>query len=185
MNENKFNIIPDEIKNKLNKNKRVNSINYKSQIVEESVNINNKFIMTAENILNSLKIKTVDDLDKFVYDIKNENNITWFNPIDNRFYELNINIKTHDNDKVDFNTINRVIQAWIIHNFQILKTHNGSLLEVMVSLCPFNEDMILTDKLYKEGKDYLEYWFNKHDKDEFDLDLLNSFYIYIYKKIKN
>jgi hypothetical protein len=184
MDTNKFNIIPDEIENKLNKNKRVNSINYKSQ-VKEDINIDNKFLMTAEDILNSFKLKTIDELYNFVDNIIKNNNISWFNPVDNRFYELNINLKTHDSDKVDFNTINRVIQAWVIYNFKILKTHNKSLLEVMVSLCPFDEDMIDMDKLYKEGKDYLEYWFNKHDKDEFDLDLLNSFYIYIYKKIKN
>jgi hypothetical protein len=188
MNKEEFTIIPNEIKTKLNNLKRINaaliiSDNIKKQdTLNREVNFNNRFIITAETILDMVNIKTIDDLNNYVKN--NTNYIEWFNPIDKMYQYYSISKEIDMKHELSFDTINRIVQAWVVHNFNILKTHNKSLINIMVLLCPFPPKFINNNILLKEATDYVEYWFDKHEQNEFELDLLNSFYIYIYKKNK-
>jgi hypothetical protein len=97
------------------------------------------------------------------------------------------------NDWIDDNigsnilTINRIINAWIKVNYNTLKHNNNVLETIYIKL--FHKYILVTDtniiNIQKETKDYIDYWINKHNKNEFDLNLFDDYKKYIIKKLKS
>jgi hypothetical protein len=81
------------------------------------------------------------------------------------------------------NTFKRVLNCWIINNIETLKIHNNFLENICKKILKikypndFNID--------KEIKYYIDYWIDKYDINNRDLDLLKDLSDYLYKKIKN
>jgi len=199
--KNIYKIIPDVIhSDNLARIKRSNFIEYhktdKTVVNETQINTS---VISAHNILEIYDINTLDELDKYIYETINNNIIYYYDNITNKNYRHNfgeINVSsdinsiyniTFFNDKIlHFNTLNRVFTAMIIDKYHILKTHHKGLIDIVLLIVPLMfEPLIKTIPFVDIVPDYLDYWFEKNDITNFNLNLLNDLKIYISKKYKN
>jgi hypothetical protein len=190
-------IIPD----KIHSVKLERLANYKSQIFNNNINnlIKNKFNkeipslsgisspkITEEILLEIYNIVTLDDLRIHINDIKKNNNIVYYkngktyilsNNTFNEFIELGDSIENF----IPFENINRIVQAWVWVNFNDLKTHSNSFCEFTIDIIKITlkKDIHNKPELNKHIKDFVKYWFTKHDKTEFSLDLLTDLNKYL------
>jgi len=96
---------------------------------------------------------------------------------------LNIFIE-ENNDKINFITMNRIINSWIRVNFETLKNYNSYLEKIFFKL--FENDKAFNDtnetSIKKEIKYFIDYWITKHSVDEFNFNLFDDLIKYLYKK---
>ena len=105
-----------------------------------------------------------------IYDIKTIDNL-------NNFISNNIDI-------LNILTINRIINCWIRINFDILIKHNNILEEIYIKLIENNYINIIKDfNLKNETIKFINEWLKKHNKNDFTLNLLNDYIIYIKNNI--
>jgi hypothetical protein len=105
------------------------------------------------------------------------------NSIDSLIHWIDINI-----DMYSINTINRILNCWIINNINLLKDHNNILEDIYNKLLlKFGNKLIISKinnniiDLNKETKYFIDYWINKINN-EFYLNLLEDYFNYIEKK---
>ena len=119
-----------------------------------------------------------------IYEIENQDSLyTWI-------------IKKIKNDqKPNYFTINRVLNAWIKNNLDTLKSYNNILEKIYLELLLIYLDNDIINKINdndsyeskninKDIKNYIDYWFDKKNPDEFDFDLLNDMIDHITIKYK-
>lgn len=107
------------------------------------------------HILEFYKINTIDDLTQW---------------IDN-----NINNKP-------FDTINRVLNLWICENIRDLKNFNNILFSIIKKLLNFYFTDIKEELIDNELKDFIDYWINKFNIDDFEFNLISDFKKFLNKK---
>ena len=106
--------------------------------------------------------------------------------IDNLLSYINNNI----NDGNIIN-INRIVNSWIRINYDTIKIYNNFLEKIYKKLVDRylsydNKNKIKNDNINidKEIKDYIDYWTNKNNSLDFELNLLEDFISYFIKKYK-
>jgi len=120
--------------------------------------------LSSESLLKIYNINSIDGLSSWVID--------------------NLN-------KLNYFTINRVINCWIKTNFDTLKTYNNFLEKIYLLIF----DKFKNEKIYKktekgdidinkEIKNFIDYWIAKKKPTEFNFDLYGDFIIYLQKKFK-
>ena len=98
-------------------------------------------------------------------------------------------IKENMNDD-NYLSINRLLNSWIRVNFETLKNYNNFLEKICIKIVTkyYNhniENIIKKNKdfdINKEIKKFIDYWINKHDSNEFKLELIDDFIDYLLKK---
>lgn len=132
-----------------------NNNNYKKFMLVPPIGI------TSEDLLNLYDIVSIDSL--------------------NNWIELSI-------ETLKITTVNRVLNCWIRVNFDTLKNYNNILENIYNNLLPRTINKKIIDKinskkgLEKETKDFIDYWVNKVDPNNFNIDLLEDYIYYIKKK---
>jgi hypothetical protein len=153
----KFNIDKKNKLNIVNEYKCVsNANNYKKYLYVPPIGF------SSSDILNIYSISSIDELNKWFNDSISEKNIA---------------------------TINRILNAWIKVNFSILKSHNNFLEKIYIKMINefFNYSYFKKVNeldFNKEIKNYIDYWTNKHDNNEFNLNLLDDLKNHLKKKYK-
>jgi hypothetical protein len=153
----KFNMDKKNKLNIVNEYKCVSNVNnYKKYLYVPPIGF------SSSDILNIYSINSIDELDKWFNDSISEKNIA---------------------------TINRILNAWIKVNFSILKSHNNFLEKIYIKIINefFNYSYfkkINELDFNKEIKNYIDYWTNKHNENEFDLNLLDDLKNHLKKKYK-
>lgn len=93
-----------------------------------------------------------------------------------------------DNEEKNFFYINRLLNCFIRVNFDDLKNYNNSLENISLKiLTMFFKKIINTipnDKIKKTIKDYVDYWINKNNSSNFNIDFVNNMVEYLDKKYK-
>ena len=133
-----------------------NYINYQEISEKEEIsNINISTMNLNNNLLLSFyKISDIDSLKEF---------------IDN-----NLNFK-------DFEEMNRLLNFWILENLKSLKKFNYTLFSIIKKiLLKFTK--IPEKHLNKELENYIDYWVNKKNSDDFYFNLIDDFKKYLNKK---
>ena len=153
----KFNIDKKNKLNIVNEYKCVSNVNnYKKYLYVPPIGF------SSSDILNIYSISSIDELNKWFNDNISEKNIA---------------------------TINRILNAWIKVNFSILKSHNNFLEKIYIKMINefFNYSYfkkVNEPDFNKEIKNYIDYWTNKHDNNEFNLNLLDDLKNHLKKKYK-
>lgn len=135
--------------------------------------------ITEEILLEIYKINSIDDLRVCIIDIIKNNKIIYYDNIKKGEYVTN---PESNNNFIPFSNIHRILNAWIYVNFTDLKTHNNNLIELLYNTIIkmiIDKSLYNNQDLYKHIKDFVKYWFTKHDKTEFSLDLLTDIKKYI------
>ena len=115
---------------------------------------------SSSDILQIYNIESIDSLDKWIQEnIENKNYIT----------------------------INRVLNCWIKNNFDTLKNYNNFLEKIYNKLLyqyflKSKTQKINETETNKEIKNFIDYWINKYNGSEFNLDLLEELLNYYKKK---
>ena len=85
--------------------------------------------------------------------------------------------------KINYYTLNRIINSWIRVNFVTLQNYNNYLEKILFKLIEFDKKYTYNEtNIKKEIKSFIDYWINKHSVDEFYLNLLKDLVQYLYKK---
>jgi hypothetical protein len=85
--------------------------------------------------------------------------------------------------KINYYTLNRIINSWIRVNFETLQNYNNYLEKILFKLIEFDKKYTYNEtNIKKEIKSFIDYWINKHSVDEFYLNLLKDLVQYLYKK---
>lgn len=113
---------------------------------------------------------------------------------------LNNWIKT--NGKINYFTMNRILNAWLKNNFDTLKSYNNVLVKMYLELLLIyldydiikkikDDDTYESKNINKDIDNYIDYWFEKKNPNDFEFDLLNDMIEHItlkynkkYKKYK-
>ena len=132
--------------------------NIEYQEITEKEEISNIIISTInlDNsfLLSCYKISDIDSLKEFI--------------------ESNLNFK-------DFEEINRILNFWILENLKSLKKFNYTLFSIIKKiLLKFTN--IPEKHLNKELENYIDYWVNKKNSDDFYFNLIDDFKKYLNKK---
>ena len=196
-------IIKNENFNFTSKNNEISQVPINSQVLHpiSTVWVQNKstnpFCLTKFNldnknnlnILNEYKCKTnVDNYKKNMYlppigfsssDILQIYNIESIDSLD-KWIQENIENK-------NYITINRVLNCWIKNNFDTLKNYNNFLEKIYNKLLyqyflKSKTQKINETETNKEIKNFIDYWINKYNGSEFNLDLLEELLNYYKKK---
>jgi len=87
-------------------------------------------------------------------------------------------------DAKPFTTINRVINTWIKVNWTKIKKYNNGLEKIFIVLMRYaiDSDVLKNIKLDKEVKEFIDFWVEKHDDDEFIFNLGEDMIKYLLKK---
>jgi hypothetical protein len=96
------------------------------------------------------------------------------------------NSNSNNEDEIPFDTLNGIFNSWIYENFSVLKNHNTILNEpsyILLSLT-IPDNFMNEESLKKNIKDYIKYWFDEKNSDEFNFDLINDMNNYFNKKFK-
>jgi hypothetical protein len=146
-----------------------------------------------------------DETESFLSPIKlNSNDIL-------KLYNINSVEKLYEWFKENINkysnhfTINRVLNCWIKNNYDILKNHHdilnkiyGELIlrfppqglaksEIFQDIYYENEKDIYMDTYlnkYLDNYNFINKWFNKHNGNEFDLNLYDDYINFLMKNVK-
>ena len=82
-------------------------------------------------------------------------------------------------------TINRVFNCWIRVNYDTLKNYNNFLEKILsLIVSNFYQHLEKNNNLNKDIKYFIDYWVNKNSGDEYYLNLLDDFLVYMKKKYK-
>lgn len=123
-----------------------------------------------EDLIKSMLYPSINITSKDIIEIYNVNNIdslkTWI--------DKNIN--------KDFETINRVLNSWIIHNLSNLKYFNNALIDLIEQILKVHFKDIKKNIIDKELSKFVDYWVKKVDIENFDLNLIIDFKNYLNKK---
>ena len=118
--------------------------------------------ITASDILQVYNIESLDDLSRWI-----NKNISEYN----------------------FFTLNRILNSWIRVYFDIIKKHNNHLEKICLTLMDkdffIDKINIMKKKIINmptEIKDFIDYWVNKNNQNEFKLNLLDDFLHFLNKK---
>lgn len=92
----------------------------------------------------------------------------------------------------NFFTLNRILNSWIRVYFDIIKKHNNHLEKICLSVMTKdffvekinNMKKKITD-MPNEIKNFIDYWVNKNNQNEFKLNLLEDFLYFLNKKYNN
>lgn len=100
-------------------------------------------------------------------------NISNIDSLDN-WIQNNLEVKPKD-------TTYRVLNCWINENINDLKLFNNALFDIIkVILLKFTK--IKEQTINKELLNYIDYWINKYDENNFNLNLITDFKNYLSKK---
>jgi hypothetical protein len=120
--------------------------------------------ITSNDILQIYKIESIDSLLLYVDD------------------------NIHDSNIIN---INRIVNSWIRVNYDTIKIYNNFLEKIYKNLVDKylnfdNKNKIKNNNINidKEIKDYIDYWINKNNSLNFELNLLEDFISYFIKKYK-
>ena len=112
-------------------------------------------IYNSEDLLKIYNINSIDSLKTFISENINELKIS---------------------------TINRILNCWIKNNFDTLIKHNNILVDIYIELIENHYLNLVNDfSLKNETGKYINEWFKKHDRNEFNLNLLKNYIDYIKK----
>jgi hypothetical protein len=118
--------------------------------------------ITSNDILHIYKIESIDSLLSYIKDNIEDGNII---------------------------NINRIVNSWIRVNYDTIKIYNNFLEKIYKKLVDKylnyeNKNKIKNDNINvdKEIKDYIDYWTNKNNSLNFELNLLTDFISYFVKK---
>ena len=80
-----------------------------------------------------------------------------------------------------YQTVERVINSWILTNLDELKYFNNSLFDIL-KLFLLETSKIKENVIDKELAKFIDYWVNKINKDNFNLNLITDFKNFLSKK---
>ena len=138
--------------------------------------------ISSYNVLELYGIDSIDSLLKYIKDTINNNAIIYYDSFRMKEYNSNSN----NEDEIPFDTLTGIFNSWIYENFSILKNHNTILNEpsyILLSLT-IPDNFMNEESLKKNIKDYIKYWFDEKNSDEFNFDLINDMNNYFNKKFK-
>ena len=217
MSKDIYKIIPDNIHpHNIERFKRTNFYEYKKDKKTSPQDIP-IYPFTPQRILDIYNIVTVSDFTNYLNDILDNKIIQYIDLTDNKpyiYYPPNspsnfpdnldismtdiivyplpfynpLNISQYIYDLyIQFNTINRLFNSYIIVNYNTFKTHLSQIISYANKLLPLTYNMDKKDKtkIEKYIKDYTIYWFEKNDGLNFNLDLLNNMNLYIKEKLNS
>jgi hypothetical protein len=167
-----------------------------------------KFKYSPNNAIttyNSYKcINNLDNYNKYMYTPPigiSSSDLLKIYSINNNIDDLDnwINNTLNESIRPNYFTINRIMNAWIKNNFDTLKSYNNILEKIYYNLLQLYLDSDIINKIDKDDiytfknikkdiKNYIDYWFNKKNPNEFDFDLLTDIIEHIklkYNKTKN
>jgi hypothetical protein len=180
----KFNIIPYTINLIKPENKYVKKIYNNVDINVPKV----KFLFMYPNItikykqiLEIYNIKSINNLIDFINNSLQNNIIMYYDEITMKYLKYT---KTESTNILPFDNINRVFIAWLHENIDVLKTHNHSLINICYTLIGLTlpPNFMEDDELKKHIKNYIEYWFNIKNIDDYSLNLIKDMNIYFNEK---
>jgi len=151
----------------------------KLHILNNKLNTHGNYICNGEN-----KYKDYIQLPPFELSVADLLQIYNINNIDSLTFWIETNIEEYN-----LLTLKRVLNCWIINNIDTLKIHNNFLENICKLLLDkgryIDKKYILYNNFDKEIKYFIDYWIDKYDIKNKDLDLINDMIIYIYKKFDN
>lgn len=138
-------------------------------------------ILSTNFVLELYNINSIDSLIEYIKEIKNNHSIVFYDSLRIKKYK-----SSSEEDEFPFETLNKVLTSWIIENFTILKNHKTVLNDVCYMLIQLTlPDNFISDELLRKNiKDYIIYWFEEKDINDFDFNLINDMNSYFYKKFK-
>lgn len=126
--------------------------------------------ISKNDIIKHMLFPSINFNHKYILKMYNISNIDSLN----NWIQNNLEIKPKD-------TIYRVINCWINENINDLKLFNDALFNIIkVVLLKFNK--IKEHVIDKELLNYIDYWINKYDENNFNLNLITDFKNYLNKK---
>ena len=126
--------------------------------------------INRNDIIKNMVFPSINFNYKYILKMYNISNIDSLNIwIDN-----NINNKSPD-------TIFRVINSWINQNINDLKIFNNGLFDI-IKKCLIKFTTIKEQIINKELLNFIDYWINKYDENNFYLNLITDFKKYLNKK---
>ena len=126
--------------------------------------------VSKNDIIKHMLFPSINFNHKYILKMYNISNI---DSLDN-WIKNNIELKSRD-------TIYRVLNCWINENISDLKLFNNALSDVIkVILLKFTK--IKEQTIDKELLNYIDYWINKYDENNFNLNLITDFKNYLNKK---
>jgi len=168
-------------------NKPTNKIIYNKVLVKQKKNdiaylYKKPLIVSSKNILELYNIDSIDSLIKYTKDTIDNNSIIYYDSFKMKKYSSDPN----NEDEVPFDTLNKIYNSWIYENFSILKNHHQILNELSLILLKLTipNDFMNEESLKKNIKDYIKYWFEEKNIDDFNFDLINDMNNYFNKKFK-
>jgi hypothetical protein len=86
----------------------------------------------------------------------------------------------------NFINLKRLLNCWIRINYETLKNYNNFLEKICIKIIGIilGDELKKIDNIEKESKYYVDYWINKNKGNEFELDIINDFILYLKKKYK-
>lgn len=123
-----------------------------------------------EDIIKSMLYPSINITSKDIIEIYNLNDID------------SLKIWIDENISKDFETINRVLNSWIIHNLSNLKYFNNALIDLIEKILKEHFKDIKKNIIDKELSKFVDYWVKKVDIENFDLNLIIDFKNYLNKK---
>ena len=138
-------------------------------------------VVSCNDVIKLYGVDSIDRLILYINETLDNNSIIYYDSINNEEYKSNDNI-----NEIPFGTVNKVFNSWIYENFSILKTHNKILNDLCYKLLTLTlPNDFMTDELFKKNiKDYISYWFEEKNNDDFNFDLISDMNIYFYKKFR-
>jgi len=135
-----------------------------------SMTIDCKEKLTKNEIIRNMLFPSINFNYNYVLKMYNISNIDSLNI----WTENNINNKTED-------TINRIINCWINENINDLKLFYNALFDI-IKLVLLKFTNTKENIINKELLNYIDYWINKYDENNFNLNLITDFKNYLNKK---
>jgi len=144
---------------------QVDFINFFSNMAS---NCNEK--VSRSDIIKNMLFPSINFNHKYILKMYNISNIDSLKI----WTENNINQKSS-------NTIFRIINCWINENINDLKLFNNALFDI-IKLVLIKFTKIKESIINKELLNFIDYWINKYDENNFNLNLITDFKNYLSKK---
>lgn len=176
-------IIPQTHKFNKHQNKKIyNKILVNQKKVELPYLYKKPNIVSCKDVLELYNIDSIDSLIEYIKDTIKNNSIIYYDSINMIRYSS----QPDNEDEIPFDTLTKVFSSWIYENFNILKNHNMILIEPCYKLLSLTlaDNFMNEESLKKNIKDYIKYWFEEKNIDDFNFDLINDMNCYFNKKFK-
>ena len=123
-----------------------------------------------EELIKNMLYPSINITSKDIIEIYDVNNID------------SLKVWIDENITKDFETINRVLNSWIIYNLSNLKYFNNALIDLIDKILKVHFKDIKKNIIDKELPKFVDYWVKKDDVENFDLNLIIDFKNYLNKK---